>query len=137
MFDISKAQSFFRRFLAVAEKHIKVPAFDCSMCGQCVVRSHGMTCPMQCPKQMRNGPCGGSTGGECEVFPDRQCTWVKIHDKMESRGKEENLVTIQPPVDWRLWGTSAWSNLAEKRIDSKGHARSERITEEWNERKSK
>ena len=29
------------------------------MCGQCVLHSTGLTCPMACPKTLRNGPCGG------------------------------------------------------------------------------
>ena len=38
------------------------------MCGQCVLHSTGMTCPMTCPKTLRNGPCGGvREDGDCEV----------------------------------------------------------------------
>ena len=33
--------------------------FNCQMCGQCILHSTGMTCPMNCPKNLRNGPCGG------------------------------------------------------------------------------
>jgi hypothetical protein len=50
--------------LAVVEKAVKGPVFGCRMCGQCVLHSTGLTCPMTCPKQLRNGPCGG-------VRPDR------------------------------------------------------------------
>nr|WP_245947992.1 methylenetetrahydrofolate reductase C-terminal domain-containing protein [Halomonas montanilacus] len=31
------------------------------MCGQCILSSTGMSCPMNCPKSLRNGPCGGGT----------------------------------------------------------------------------
>jgi len=41
------------------ERLTKIPLFDCRMCGQCILHSTGMTCPMTCPKNLRNGPCGG------------------------------------------------------------------------------
>jgi hypothetical protein len=50
------------------EKLSKGAIFDCRMCGQCVLHNTGMTCPMTCPKSMRNGPCGGvRPDGRCEV----------------------------------------------------------------------
>ena len=44
---------------AAVERKVKGLLFDCQMCGSCVLSSTGMSCPMNCPKQMRNGPCGG------------------------------------------------------------------------------
>ena len=46
--------------LALIEAAVKKPVFGCQMCGQCVLHSTGMTCPMNCPKTLRNGPCGGA-----------------------------------------------------------------------------
>ena len=52
--------------------------FDCRECGQCVLSATGMACPMNCPKQMRNGPCGGvREDGRCEVQPEMRCVWVE------------------------------------------------------------
>ena len=45
------------------EHFSKKALFDCQMCGQCVLHSTGMTCPMTCPKNLRNGPCGGVRDG--------------------------------------------------------------------------
>ena len=60
------------------EKRVKGFMFDCRMCGQCILSSTGMSCPMNCPKQLRNGPCGGvRANGNCEVEPDMPCVWVK------------------------------------------------------------
>ena len=54
------------------ERSVKGLLFDCQMCGQCVLSSTGMSCPMNCPKQLRNGPCGGvRPNGHCEV--SRRC----------------------------------------------------------------
>ena len=45
--------------VAAVEKVVKGILFDCQMCGQCSLSSTGMSCPMNCPKTLRNGPCGG------------------------------------------------------------------------------
>ena len=45
--------------VSLVEKTIKSALFDCQMCGQCALSSTGMSCPMNCPKSIRNGPCGG------------------------------------------------------------------------------
>ena len=56
------------RPLALVEAAVKKPIWGCQMCGQCVLHSTGMTCPMNCPKMLRNGPCGGvRPDGNCEV----------------------------------------------------------------------
>ncbi len=58
------------RPVAAVEKAVKGVLFDCRMCGQCVLSSTGMSCPMNCPKTLRNGPCGGvRDNGNCEVKP--------------------------------------------------------------------
>ena len=52
------------------EDAAKALIFGCQRCGQCVLHSTGMTCPMNCPKNLRNGPCGGvRPNGHCEVKP--------------------------------------------------------------------
>ncbi len=83
------------------------------MCGQCVLHETGLTCPMSCPKTLRNGPCGGvRPDGTCEVKPDMKCVWLKAYERSERlplwRGHIDHL---RPPVDNRLEGTSSWINL--------------------------
>ena len=69
------------RPVALVERTAKGLLFDCRMCGQCVLSSTGMSCPMNCPKELRNGPCGGvRPGGFCEVRPDMRCVWVLAWD---------------------------------------------------------
>ena len=46
-------------------------------------------CPMTCPKNLRNGPCGGTLNGQCEVIPEQACIWVEVYKRAqaaESRG---------------------------------------------------
>ena len=108
---------------AFAERVVKGVLFDCQMCGQCVLSSTGMSCPMNCPKQLRNGPCGGvREGGFCEVKPGMRCVWVEAWDGA-SRMKEgaERIRIVQPPVDRTLEGSSAWLRVArEKSAQSLG-----------------
>ena len=66
------------RPVAAVERTVKGVLFDCQMCGRCVLSSTGMSCPMNCPKQLRNGPCGGvRANGNCEVKPEMRCVWVE------------------------------------------------------------
>jgi hypothetical protein len=103
--------------LALIESAVKKPLFGCRMCGQCVLHDTGLTCPMTCPKTLRNGPCGGvREDGSCEVAPELECVWVRA----ERRSRElrllpgawrEHLQLLRPPVDNRLQGSSSWLNL--------------------------
>ena len=92
------------------EKRVKGLLFDCRMCGQCILSSTGMSCPMNCPKQLRNGPCGGvRANGHCEVEPDMPCVWVQAWKGTETmREGRSNIMNVQKPVDQSLRETSAW-----------------------------
>ena len=105
------------RLLIWSEALLKGYLFNCQMCGQCVLHSTGMTCPMNCPKNLRNGPCGGvRPDGGCEVIAEMPCVWVQAWErsaKMPHYGHE--IALIQPPLNRSLQGTSAWINLIDKR----------------------
>jgi len=106
-------------FLIRAERVGKGIVFDCRMCGQCVLHVTGMTCPMTCPKNLRNGPCGGvRTNGHCEIVPDMPCVWVQAWERsqrMPSNGSE--ILKVLPPLNRQLEGTSAWVNDFAGKID--------------------
>jgi hypothetical protein len=95
------------------ERVSKEPVFDCRMCGQCILRLTGMTCPMTCPKKLRNGPCGGvRPGGACEVVPEMRCIWLEAYERSRQMPiYGGGIMLVQPAVDWRLEGTSAWINM--------------------------
>ncbi len=91
------------------EKHVKGFLFDCRMCGQCVLSSTGMSCPMNCPKQLRNGPCGGvRANGNCEVEPDMPCVWVQAWSGAQQMNGRDLILNVQKPVDQSLRETSSW-----------------------------
>lgn len=99
--------------VAVLEKAIKGFLFDCQMCGQCVLSSTGMSCPMNCPKQLRNGPCGGvRAGGYCEVKPAMRCVWVDAYEGSQRMRSGMSIQLVQFPVDRRLEGRSSWLRAA-------------------------
>ncbi len=122
MYINGKAQPWYIRAVDVVERVSKGIVFDCSDCGQCILRSTGMVCSMRCPKQMRNGPCGGAIDGKCEVHPDKPCIWHLAYERANTLHMTAKLERINPPLDWRLWGTPSWVNLLTGRITLDGHA---------------
>ncbi len=68
-------------------------------------------CPeSQCAKNQRNGPCGGTREGLCEVY-DSECIWSQAYERLKAYGEEESM--LDGPVvvkDNALAGTSAWAN---------------------------
>jgi hypothetical protein len=108
------------RPVAAVERAVKGLLFDCKMCGQCVLSSTGMSCPMNCPKQLRNGPCGGvRANGHCEVRPEMRCVWVEAFRGAERiPGGLEKISVVQAPVDRRNEGTSAWLRVVRDKTGS-------------------
>jgi len=95
-------------------EHInKVALFDCMNCGDCGLFDVAFLCPMsQCPKSQRNGPCGGSFEGWCEVHPEKQCIWVRAYQRLKGHKEEESIGEyIVPPCNWELQHTSSWLNF--------------------------
>jgi hypothetical protein len=66
---------------------------------------------MTCPKQLRNGPCGGvAPNGDCEVYPGLRCVWLIAYERAEREGRVRDLRRLQRPIDQREWGRSSWVN---------------------------
>ena len=97
--------------LHVAEQAVKVPLYGCRDCGDCSLEEIAYLCPeSQCVKNQRNGPCGGSRNGECEV-PGRACIWVRAYERLERNGTAAALLDRPPTVqDNALRRTSGWAN---------------------------
>ena len=94
-----------------AEQAAKVPMFGCQDCGDCSLPDIAYLCPeSQCAKNQRNGPCGGTRDGKCEVG-EKECIWALAYDRLKPYGEETTM--LDGPVvikDNSLRGTSAWSN---------------------------
>lgn len=109
------------RPVAGVEKAVKGFLFDCQMCGRCALSSTGLSCPMNCPKQLRNGPCGGvRANGTCEVKPEMRCVWLEGWRGAERiPGGIDKIRVVQAPVDHRLRGSSAWLRVVREKTGEK------------------
>ena len=75
----------------------------CAACGDCILGLTGGICPIaRCSKSLLNGPCGGSEAGHCEIDPDVPCAWQLIFDRLTSMGKQETMLELQMPKNWRV-----------------------------------
>lgn len=104
------------------EYWIKRPVFGCEACGNCVLGDMEYVCPQTCPKQMRNGPCGGSFNTRCEVV-DQECIWVGVYQRAELTNRVAALKTFIPPPDRHLQRTSSWINYFLNRDSRPEHHR--------------
>ena len=95
----------------VLEQAAKVPLFGCRDCGDCSLPEIAYVCPeSQCAKNQRNGPCGGTREGLCEVY-DTECIWSQAYERLKAYGEEESMLDNPTVVkDNALAGTSAWAN---------------------------
>lgn len=108
------------------ERHVKGLLFDCRMCGQCALSSTGMSCPMNCPKQLRNGPCGGvRANGNCEVEPDMPCVWVQAWNGASKMAHgQDKMMDVQKPVNQSLRETSSWLRVTAEAAQAKESVKS-------------
>jgi methylenetetrahydrofolate reductase (NADPH) len=107
-----KREPMGRRMLAAVERMVKGPLFGCRMCGNCMLQETAFICSMECPKGIRNGPCGGSTQESCYVDSTRPCMWYRIYDRAFKMGREEMLLEVLPPLDWEKVGAETWGDVA-------------------------
>ena len=111
-----RAEHYSSVILKPIEAVIKKPLFGCQECGQCLLHENGMVCPMRCPKNLRNGPCGGvRANGHCEVYPERWCVWYRAYNRSKNwplpHEWREDIYRLHPAVNWELINTSSIVNL--------------------------
>ena len=102
--------------MAALEAGVKGFLFDCRMCGDCVLSKTGMSCPMNCPKAMRNGPCGG-------VRVERQLRGLSRDALRLGKPRREAsrmrgggaIAEVLPPLDHARKGSSTWLRLARRK----------------------
>lgn len=97
------------RVLEIVSKEI---LFSCKDCGDCSLPDIAFLCPeSQCAKNQRNGPCGGTREGRCEVDGFGDCIWLRAYERLKHEGRELTLLDHAPVVQNQgLRGTSAWAN---------------------------
>lgn len=73
----------------------------CQACGDCVLGVTGGVCPVsRCAKRLFNGPCGGSTTGNCEISKETECAWQLVVDRLEALGRLDSYEKVMPLKDW-------------------------------------
>jgi len=107
--------------MRVVEKAVKGLMFDCQMCGKCALSSTGMSCPMNCPKSIRNGPCGGvRLDGHCEVKPEMRCVWVEAWRGSQQMRNSNAIRQVQLPVNHLYKGSSSWLRVVREKATAAG-----------------
>jgi methylenetetrahydrofolate reductase (NADPH) len=98
--------------LRAVEHLSKVVLYQCKDCGDCSLPDIAFLCPeSQCAKNQRNGPCGGTREGRCEVDGYGDCIWLRAYERLKHDGKEQSLLQHAPAVqNQALRGTSSWAN---------------------------
>jgi len=109
-----KRDTFGNRLLETIEFAIKGPMFGCRMCGNCLLQETAFICPMECPKGLRNGPCGGSTPEHCYVDETRPCIWYKIYERSFAMRRQDRLLEVLPPLDWDKAGGETWGDVTKR-----------------------
>lgn len=93
------------------EKASKQLLYGCQDCGDCSLPDIAYLCPRSsCSKTGRNGPCGGSHDGRCEL-DDKECIWARAYERMKYYGESQQMLDGAPVIaNPKLKGTSAWAN---------------------------
>jgi methylenetetrahydrofolate reductase (NADPH) len=99
------------KLLRAVEHAGKAVMFGCKDCGDCSLPDIAFLCPESaCAKNQRNGPCGGTRDGRCEV-DDFECIWSRAYDRLKYEGREMDLLAHAPVIqNQALRGTSSWAN---------------------------
>ena len=100
------------KVMRTLEQVSKITLYDCKDCGDCSLPDITFLCPeSQCAKNQRNGPCGGTREGRCEVDDFGDCIWLRAYERLKHDGKEEQLLDHVPVIqNHELRRTSAWAN---------------------------
>ncbi|MBM3356990.1 MAG: hypothetical protein FJY54_04610 [Betaproteobacteria bacterium] len=105
---------------ATVEKAVKGFLFDCRMCGHCVLSHTGMSCPMNCPKALRNGPCGGvRPDGMCEIEPEMRCVWIEAYEGSLRMRNPGNIETINGHIDETFKNRSSWLRVTHEAAEAR------------------
>jgi methylenetetrahydrofolate reductase (NADPH) len=118
------ASVFARTLLHLFENVGKQILLRCRQCGDCAIQYVAFQCPESgCPKHIRNGACGGSRNGRCEVYPDRWCIWYRAYQRWASVHRTDEMIRgCVPPRKWELDHSSSWLNFHLGRDHQNGSA---------------
>ncbi len=77
----------------------------CQGCGDCMLGITAGICPVsRCSKSLLNGPCGGTSNGQCEIGPETDCAWRLIWERLKELGIQDRYEELVDAKDWRPAG---------------------------------
>ncbi|MBA3011625.1 MAG: methylenetetrahydrofolate reductase C-terminal domain-containing protein [Proteobacteria bacterium] len=77
----------------------------CQGCGDCMLGITAGICPVsRCSKSLLNGPCGGTSNGQCEIGPETDCAWRLIWERLKALGIQDRYEELNDAKDWRPAG---------------------------------
>ena len=107
-----EARHLWPRWSTALERASKHALYGCQDCGDCSLPECAYLCPRySCSKCGRNGPCGGSADGRCELG-DKECLWARIYERLKSYGQSQTM--LDGPLAFHnaeLDRTSSWANF--------------------------
>jgi methylenetetrahydrofolate reductase (NADPH) len=123
---LDKKPGFLMRMTHAVERTSKLAMYGCQDCGDCSLPDCAYICPKTwCSKCQRNGPCGGSVGGRCEL-DDKECLWARIYERLKYYGESEKMLEYPVTIyNATLKNTSSWANTY---LDRDHHAPMEKKT---------
>ena len=106
-----KNTGFLSRTAHGVEKVSKLVMFDCCDCGDCSLPDIANLCPQgSCSKNQRNGPCGGSFDGRCEL-KDKDCIWARAYERLKHYKETKDMLQGQAVFyNAGLKNSSGWAN---------------------------
>jgi methylenetetrahydrofolate reductase (NADPH) len=108
---LDKKPGFLSRMAYRVERVSKLAMYGCKDCGDCSLPDCAYLCPKKyCSKCCRNGPCGGSAAGRCEL-DDKECFWARIYERLKRYGESETMLDRPVTIyNATLKDTSSWVN---------------------------
>ena len=108
---LDKKPGFLSRMSHRLERVSKAAMYGCRDCGDCSLPDCAYLCPKNdCSKCGRNGPCGGSADGRCEL-DDKECFWARIYERLKFYGESETMLDRPVTIyNATLKDTSSWAN---------------------------
>ncbi len=100
----------------------------CETCGSCLLGETGGICPIAgCAKHLKNGPCGGTVDGMCEVGGyTHPCAWIEIYRRLKKFNRLDLFTLYRPARDYRSATSPAYipinkdyTNIKEEKEEKK------------------
>jgi len=103
----------------------------CKECGECMLAYTGGICPLTaCSKGLLNGQCGGASKGKCEVYPEKECGWELIYNRLKAVNRLDILDKVVTPKNYNKMVPEAKTLLTSRFVLENTDPKPEKAAEE-------